>query len=75
MRGTRWVQGVQGGYKRYKVGMMGTRWVRGVRGGYEGYEVDTRYDSVSIYTNNSKGSPKDLSSLPFASCWVMDLKL
>ena len=33
------------------------------------------YDSVSIYTNNSKGSPKDLSSLPFASCWVMDPEL
>ena len=43
MRGTRWVQGVRGGYKGYEVGMRGTRWVRGVRGGYKGYEVGMRW--------------------------------
>ena len=30
MRGTRWVQGVRGGYEGYEVGMRGMRWVRGV---------------------------------------------
>ena len=41
-RGTRWVQGVRGGYEGYDIGTRGMRWVRGVQGGYEGYKVSIR---------------------------------